>query len=193
LNEFAPPRQLRRSPTSLTMTEHDPRCDISEQKVLDDVAQHGWHVVKILELEDSPGWAFSIGLYKNFNHPEIVVFGLNPDLMHSIINSVGDDVRSGKRFEDGKQYPELIEAYSCIFKTVNVVWYQPFLGYANWFYQGTDYPVLQCIWPDKQSLYPWDADFNPNWLYAQPLLFHTEPSCALATDFLRTINADAGN
>jgi hypothetical protein len=185
---------VRRHP--FAMAEHDPRCDVSEesdQQVLDDVAKLGWHVMNVLNLPDSPGWAFSIGLYKTFKHPEVVVFGLNPDLMHSIINSVGEAIRSGKQFKDGEQYPDLIEAYSCMFKTVNAAWYQPFLGYANWFYGGTDYPVLQCIWPDKESLYPWDDDFNPNWLYAQPLFFHAEPTCALATDFLRTINGDAGN
>lgn len=173
------------------MTEHDPRCDVSDQKVLDDVAQHGWHVMNVLELSDSPGWAYSIGLHHNFDHPEVVVFGLNSDLMHSIINSVGEDVRSGKRFEDGQQYPELIEAYSCTFKTVNVVWYYPFLGYANWFYKGTDYPVLQCIWPDKKSLYPWQPGFNPDWQSAQPLLFFDEPVSARTTDLLASMNVDA--
>jgi len=175
------------------MAEHDPRCDVSDQQVLDDVAEHGWHVMNVLELPEAPGWAYSIGLYQTFGHPEVVVFGLNSDLMHRMINYVGEDIRSGKRFEDGKQYPELIEAYSCIFKTVNVRWYQPFLGYANWFYKGTEYPALQCIWPDKKSLYPWDANFNPSWLYAQPLLFRADAKCALATDFLKSMNVDADN
>ena len=175
------------------MTEHDPRCDASEQKVLDDVAQHGWHVIKVLETNDSPGWAFSIGLYRTFNHPEVVVFGLNDDLMHSVINSVGDDVRAGKRFEEGKQYSNLIEAYDCTFKTVNVVWYYQFLGYANWFYKGTDYPALQCIWPDKKSVFPWEPDFNPDWLWAQPLLFHDDPISARTSDLLRSMDVDAGS
>lgn len=53
------------------MTEHDPRCEGgNHQKVFDDVAKHGWHVVKVLEQAKVPGWAFSIGLYKNFKHPE---------------------------------------------------------------------------------------------------------------------------
>jgi hypothetical protein len=175
------------------MAEHDPRCDVSEQKVLDDVAQHGWHVMKVLEQSNSPGWAYSIGLYRTFNHPEIIVFGLNFDLMHSIINSVGNDVRSGKRCEDNRQYSELIEAYSCMFKTVNLVWYYPFLAYANWFYKGMDYPALQCIWPDKKSLYPWEAGFNPAWLPAQPLLFFDEPVSARTTDLLASMNLDAGD
>ena len=58
--------------------------------------------MNVLDLPDSPGWAYSIGFYRTFNHPEIVVFGLNSQLMHSIINSVGDDIRDGKSFEEGK-------------------------------------------------------------------------------------------
>jgi hypothetical protein len=114
------------------MKEHDPRCETpDDQKVLDDVVQHGWHVMKVLDQADSPGWAYSIGLYKNFSHPEIVVFGLGSNLMHSIINSIGEDVRSGKAFALDGRYHDLIEAYACTFKNVGRVWHQPFLGYAN--------------------------------------------------------------
>ena len=176
------------------MKEHDPRCEgIDEQKILDDVAQYGWHVLKIFGPPESPGWAYSIGLYHNFRHPEIVVFGLNDALMHSMINFVGDEVRSGKRFEDGKQYPDLIEAYSCIFKPVHIVWYYPFLASANWFYKGMDYPAMQCVWPDKQSLYPWENGFNPDWQWAQPLLFHDNPASARTTDLLRSMDLDPGD
>jgi hypothetical protein len=175
------------------MTEHDPRCNVSDQKILDDVAQYGWHVIKVLDKPDSPGWAYSIGLYRTFNHPEVVVFGLNADLMHAIINFIGEDVRSGKQFEQDKKYPDLIEAYLCTFKTVSTAWYYPFLGYATWFYKGMDYPVLQCIWPDKKSLYPWDGGFNADWVYAQPLLFHDDPKMALATDWLRSMDINAGD
>ena len=109
--------------------EHDPRCeDPDDEKILADVAEYGWHVLKIYEQDETPGWAFSIGLYKSFNHPEIVVFGLNDDLMHFLINSIGEDVRAGKRFVVDGLYPDLIEAYSCTFKPVNQVWYSRFSG-----------------------------------------------------------------
>jgi hypothetical protein len=173
------------------MTEHDPRCEGPvDQKVLDDVAEHGWHVVKIFEQEDAPGWAFSIGLFHNFRHPEIIVFGLDSDLMHSVINSIGDDARAGKRFVVDNHYPDLIEAYSCTFKNASKVWYPSFLGYAMWFYKGTDFPVLQCTWPDKNSRYPWESGFNPNWVWAQPLLFYEEPESARAIELLRSLDLE---
>lgn len=39
----------------------------SDKKVLHDIDQFGWHVVKIMEDEDEPGFCFSIGLHKTFN------------------------------------------------------------------------------------------------------------------------------
>lgn len=168
--------------------EHEPRCKgLDDEKLLADVADYGWHVLKIFGKDATPGWAFSIGLYKNFNHPEIVVFGLNDDFMHSLINSIGEDVRSGKRFVIDDLYPDLIEAYSCTFKPVNQVWYDHFLGYANWFYKGQNYPVLQCIWPDKNDRFPWAPNFNPNWMWAQPLLFNEEPVSARTTELLKSM------
>ena len=79
--------------------EHDPRCEgLDDEKLVADVKKYGWHVVKILEKDETPGWAFSVGLYKNFNHPEIVVFGLNDEVAHFLINAIGDLVRAGNRF-----------------------------------------------------------------------------------------------
>lgn len=168
--------------------KHDPRCEgLNDQKLLSDVAEYGWHVAKILDTDKTPGWAFSVGLYKNFNHPEIVIFGLDDELMHSVINSVGEDVRDGKSFVVDGLYPDLIDAYSCTFKPVNQLWYYHFLGYANWFYDGEDYPALQCIWPDKNNRFPWDPAFNPDWLWAQPLLFNDDAESARTMELLKSM------
>ena len=168
--------------------EHDPRCEgLDDEKLVADVKAYGWHVVKIFEKDETPGWAFSVGLYKNFNHPEIVVFGLNDEVAHSLINAIGDVVRAGKRFAADGLYSDLIDTYSCIFKPVIPVWYHDFLGYANWFYGGKNYPALQCIWPDKSHRFPWDPDFNPNWAWAQPLLFNEEPDSARTVALLESM------
>lgn len=170
------------------MMEHDLRCETPEdEKLVAHVAEHGWYVLFVLEMDETPGWAFSIGLYQNFNHPEVVVFGLDKEVMHSVIDSIGEEVRRGKSFAVDGLYPDLIDAYSCTFKPVNPVWYYHFLGYANWFYQGQDYPALQCIWPDKNNLFPWDPEFNPQWVWAQPLLFNEDAESARAVALLESM------
>lgn len=172
------------------MKKHDPRCERgNEQKVIDDVASYGWHVMKVLDHNDLPGWAYSIGLHYNFGHPEIIVFGLDVELMHSMINIIGDDVRSGKRFEIDQKYPDLIEAYSCTFKQVMPTWYEPLLGFANWFYKGMNYPVLQCFWPDFDARFPWEGEFAEDMLWAQPMLFYDNPSSARAEKLLSSLES----
>jgi hypothetical protein len=173
---------------SLKMKAHDPRCEGSnDQKVLDNVAEYGWHVMKVLEQSDTPAWAYSIGLYRTFKHPEIVVFGQELDLMHSMINSVGDDVRAGKTFLPDGRYPDLIEDYSCTFKPVQTIWYEAFFGFATWFYNGIEYPVLQCFWPDFEGRFPWEPDFSQHLSWAQPLLFHHTVSAAGASEILKSL------
>jgi hypothetical protein len=170
------------------MHEHDPVCEgLDDEKVLADVEEYGWHVVKIVETNDAPGWAFSIGLYRKFNHPEVVVFGLTTELSHSLINTIGENVRAGKIFKIDAEYPDLIDAYNCIIKPVNSIWYKHFLGYANWFYKSENYPALQCIWPDRNGRYPGEPEFNPNWLWAQPLLFHEDPATARTVELLKSM------
>jgi len=49
----------------------------SDRKLLADVQGHGWHVIGVETDEEEPGFAYSIGLYHTFRHPEIIVFGLS--------------------------------------------------------------------------------------------------------------------
>lgn len=62
-----------------------------------DIQAHGWHVVKVMADASGPAFAYSIGLFETFKHPEVLLFGFEPDLMHCIINNVGSEIRNGKR------------------------------------------------------------------------------------------------
>ena len=160
--------------------------DEADRRILENVNEHGWHVALVLEQGTTPGWGYSIGFYHTFRHPEVVVFGLPKDLAHSVINFVGDDIKAGKRFESGKQYAELLDGVLCTLQRVEKVWYRPFLGRAIAFYNGEAFPVLQCVWPDKDQNYPWDPKYRSDWLWAQPLLFHSDPTKANAKGLLRS-------
>ncbi len=57
-----------------------------------DVEKFGWHVLKIFsDTESAPSFAYTVGLEKTFDHPELVIFGLNDnlELMHKVLNSLG--------------------------------------------------------------------------------------------------------
>jgi len=67
------------------------------------------------------------------------------------------------------------------------MWYAPFIGYATWFYDGAHFPALQLIWPDKGRRFPWQSGFNPDWIWAQPLLFESDPRSARAEALLESL------
>lgn len=158
-----------------------------ERQVYDDIKSHGWHVVKVNESDGTGGWAFSIGLHVTLGHPEIVIFGLPEKVMHVVINKIGEDIRRGSRYEDGQSYGGLLEGYECRFQGVSQRWYRPFLGYAVWYYDNLEFPVLQCVWPDKDGRWPWDATSEVDWSTLQPLLSRVDAQAAGAVAWLESM------
>jgi hypothetical protein len=54
-------------------------------------------VVKVFGDDEGPGFAFTIGLYQRFRHPELLVFGLPLDTMHLMLNGAGEAGGAGLR------------------------------------------------------------------------------------------------
>lgn len=127
-----------------------------DKKLLSDIEEVGWHVVKVLEDEKGPGFCYSIGLYKTFGLPEIIIIGLPPDLTHDLINIIGEDLREGNVYKSGNYYSDIIDGYDCFMLEVERSYYKEYLGYGMWYYEEEQFPAIQCIYPDEENEYPWD-------------------------------------
>jgi hypothetical protein len=137
------------------------------KNLLMDVKKYGFHIVLVGGEDpshdhppvDPPlppySWAYSVGLHYSYAHPEVVTFGLSDQTLGWMISTIGKRIGVGERFEPGQNYWEIIQGHTCTFIPVAKRAYQEFIGFATWFYKGDDFPVLQCIWPDHQSRYPW--------------------------------------
>src|SRR5688572_24365291 len=112
-----------------------------ESKIRADVAEHGWHVVKVMEAIEAPGFAYSIGLFETFQSPEVLLVGLPLDTMHLMINDVGDHLRAGHRYVAGGTYEEFLEGYDCTFRVVPRHQYRAYLGFGSWYYGNDEFPV----------------------------------------------------
>lgn len=165
-------------------------ADNSDRKLFADVAKHGLHVAHIPQEAVTPGWSFSIGLYRSHGSPEVVVFGLDMEVAHPLVNELGCRA-SLSPLEAGQIHTGLVDGFDCVLKPVDPVWYRPFLGRAQWYYRRRPYPVLQCFWPDRAGNYPWEDSFDDRWRYAQPLLYMKSPEAAGAKALLNSM-ADAG-
>jgi hypothetical protein len=144
--------------------------DAGDSKLLADVQDHGWHVVLIEADAEGPGYAFSVGLYETFEHAEVIIFGLDVGVMHRMINAIGEQIRAGERFAHLDESDGALENYNVCFRSMERRHYREYLGYALWFYQGDQFPTLQCFWPDVEGCYPWHAESNRAIVEQQPIL-----------------------
>ncbi|MDO1451294.1 DUF4262 domain-containing protein [Rhodocytophaga aerolata] len=141
-----------------------------DKKLLSDIEQHGWHVVLVGGDETGPGFGYSVGLYTTFNHPEIIIIGLKFDLMHILINNIGEEIRSGKQYEADHYYDDILDNYQCLMVKVDKQYYRDYVGYNLWYYKGEDFPLLQCIYPTIKGVYPWQKEWPEGIKDLQPIL-----------------------
>jgi Domain of unknown function (DUF4262) len=145
-----------------------------DAKVLEDIQSHGWHVTGVFTSKGEAGldWAFSIGLFHTFGHPEVIVFGLKLNTCMNIVNEIGQQIKAGKRYQTSGEYGDILkDPYKCAFRPVERTHYHDYLGFALWFYEQDPFPTMQCFWPDSVGKLPWVEGCDPSVTRAQPFLF----------------------
>src|SRR5262249_18609332 len=71
------------------------RVDLTEETIRENIRKSGWHACMIDEDEEGPGFVYSIGLFKTWRKPEIIIFGLPAKVAHSMIWTAADLFKEG--------------------------------------------------------------------------------------------------
>ena len=164
--------------------------DEIDLRVRSDIERHGWHVVIVPPEDGSPGWAHSIGLLERYRHPELLVFGSEPQKLGALVNALGERVRGGQRFAAGEDADGILAALPFAFRAVAPRWTSVFLGNAAWHYQRDDFPALQGFWPDRDGRFPWDPGCAAEIAAEQPQLTHAELHLALSERLLAALRRE---
>jgi len=144
--------------------------EMTYQQIIQDIEIYGCHLGFVEPDKCSAGYVYTVGLYKSFGHPEIVCFGLKTEVLGIIISNVKDLIIQEQHLIPNKLYGDFLDGYDMQFINVDKEHYPVYLSEMVSYYNSSDFPVLQLIWPDKQSNFPWDREFNPLWKFRQPLL-----------------------
>jgi Domain of unknown function (DUF4262) len=67
-----------------------------EEEIDEVVRKYGWYGASINDA--APPFLYSIGLMRTCNHPEFIVFGLEPDSGHALLSGLVDRIRAGQSF-----------------------------------------------------------------------------------------------
>ncbi len=133
----------------------------------------GFTVLALLGDEHGCDWAYTMGLHRNFGHPELLVVGLEAPVAGAVLELLGQRVAAGERVDAGSH---LLMDGGLDFQVRGV---DPlFASRGDWFVLGREvmacwgerWPTsLQLIWSDPAHGYP-DRPGDPRWVVRQPLL-----------------------
>lgn len=103
--------------------------------------EYGWYMHSILA-EDIDGIHANYhthGLRDNFNHQDLqIALNMDPEVAHSVFCTIIEEIKSGKKFEQGIEYTNIIEGYPIIMKS----------------FVEMDREVLRVLLPDERGILP---------------------------------------
>ncbi|MFG2576351.1 DUF4262 domain-containing protein [Streptomyces sp. NPDC048481] len=146
-------------------------ADRMDLTVIEHVQRHGWHVVMVPEDEVGPGFAYTVGLAHTHGGPELATFGLDVDVMHRILNTLGEKCAAGEALTDGQSHPDVVRGYPVVLRGIASGWYRTFFGQALGFYRRPPLPVLQVAWPDAEGRFLWEEQADRKYRESQPRLW----------------------
>ena len=152
------------------MSRIDDPSDPTESKIHADIARVGWSAIGVPEDDEGPAFEYSIGFLAMFQQPEVLIFGQRLEVMHGMLARIAESFGIGQQIDAGSTSDQILDGYICVFRAVPFEQYRNYLGYALWYYGGHNFAALQCVWPDLDGRYPWDADASQELRRREPVL-----------------------
>jgi hypothetical protein len=149
---------------------HEEHDNQAEEQIRRIVQEYGWYVALFEADTATPAFAYTIGLWKNYGHPEIMIFGLSVQTMGEIINLAGEKVKSGKSLLLDSDDWDILEKSPVRFLEIHPDNISDWFGYCQWFNDYKEFPALQLFWPDNSGTFPWESTYDQTLKFSQPLL-----------------------
>jgi hypothetical protein len=151
-----------------------------DRRTISHIESFGCEVVQVKGDSAGPGWSYTIGIYDTCGGPEIIAVGLREKTAYFLLNEAARQLRKGINLAEGR-HREMIGEVECEFRPVDPKWIKHLMGWANWYYEGFSFPVLQAVYPDLENRFPEEAEFDRSFL--QPLLQSDVPMTGTENDF----------
>jgi hypothetical protein len=151
-----------------------------DERTIGHIEEFGCSVVNVERTNFGTGWSYTVGVFDTSEKPEIITVGLLPDTAHFALNEAANLLRAGVDLTTGR-HRDLIGDVDCEFRPVHPKWVEHLVGWALWYYDGEDFPVIQAVYPDLQSRFPGEEGFDQS--FEQPLMQPDAPMTRVENDF----------
>jgi hypothetical protein len=147
--------------------------DEAEQNFVNKVREFGWFKTGVFAENKQPDFAYTTGFWSSLGVPEILVFSLKPEIAHNVLWDVYREARDGRSLPVGQALSDIFGNHMAYLFPVAKEHYEDHVGWSRWFYDGDDFPCIQLVWPDRNGVFPWQADFDESFRDDQPDLSPT--------------------
>jgi Domain of unknown function (DUF4262) len=151
-----------------------------DARTISHIEQFGCSVVSVMGGHGSPGWSYTIGVFDTCGQPEIITVGLSPEAAHFALNEAAKLLRAGVSLSQGR-HRDLIGQVECEFRPVEWKWAAHLMNWAVWYYDDTEFPVMQAVYPDLGNRFPEDEGFDR--AFEQPLMQPSSGATRVELDF----------
>ena len=117
--------------------------------------------------------AYTVGLWKSWRHPELLVAGHNMDDSEAILSAYAEAVRNGQRFSgdsvDDDQFNRPV-VFLRIAATASDEPLSDRFAVAHALDETGEFEALQVVTPDDAGRFPWNEGCDPAVVQRQPVL-----------------------
>lgn len=154
----------------ICLPDPEPTQDAQDRRVIDTVLQHGWQVMLVAASDDCSApehadhagdddesglaFAYTIGLGHRAGHPELLISGLDPALMHRVLNGVTQRVLDGLRLTPGDAVESVLAGVPVAVEQISDAALQETVSWSGWFHRRKPEAVA-LVWPDRQGVFAW--------------------------------------
>ena len=144
-----------------------------EQWIAANVEEHGCAIISVFDPDhEIPDFAYSIGFPRSLRQGDVLISGLDLDLMKRLLNDAYVLCRDGFRLADFARTSELFSSVDCVVREIAEEHLRgEFMTSALWYAESVcDQPftsAFQLVWPDKAGLFPWEEGFAESLVGAQ--------------------------
>jgi hypothetical protein len=130
------------------------------------VAEFGYHLTYASE---DPPICYSAGLERTWEHPELLVYGLDFDDAKTVLTGLVMEISKGARWSHGDVDVQTFSRPIAFVEIPNAE-YSGRMSVTIMVYEGYEFRALQVVTPDAEGRFPWDDGCDPAHVAAQPVL-----------------------
>ncbi len=143
---------------------------MNQEKIISEINENGYCIIATESSPYLPSVAYTIGLQQKYNHPEIIIFGLDLHNMKGILQEVTDMIKTGIKLQLSTCYNDFFDNGNAEFLAVADENIHDYFIEIPAIQNGRKRTALQLVWTDRKNKFPWEEGFEMEFKWKQPLL-----------------------